>query len=453
MPGLDSIIGLSSTAEQLFVWGVLQAVITNLIQPYLQAEADKVWSENPLLPLSPAQLAGLVVRGHLSQDAAAAEAAKTGIDGERFDLMVKQYGNPPGPETLAEALRRGFIPQGQPGDEAPSYLGGIAQGDLQNKWAEVLTQLDVRLPGPTTAVEAAVRGMVDDSTARRLFVLFGGDPTQYDLEYNVAGQGPSPVEAGVLANREFIPWDGTGPNVTSFAQAVNESRFKNKWTESYRQLAVYLPPPRTVKAMLHEGSIDEATAIKYLKWYGVAPDAIPAYTGKSNKGAVQTAHGITEANILTLYRERGITQDEARQHLEAIGYSASDTDIILAAADLEYQARLSTATIAAIKAAYLHHHISRGDAITQMDAAHINATYRDSLLELWDLEILSGVKQLSAKQVLDMWSVGLLDRDAATLKLEQVGYSNEDAALLIALNDPNAPWLTQPPTQLSNPGP
>lgn len=452
MPGLDSIIGLSSTAEQLFVWGVLQQVIVNLIQPYLQAEQDKVWSENPLLPLSPAQLAGLVVRGHMTEADAAGEAAKSGIDSSRFHLMVEQYGNPPGPQTLAEALRRGFIPEGQPGDGSPSYEGGIAQGDLQNKWSGILKQLDLRLPGPTVAVTAAVRGMVSDSEARALFALFGGDPSQYDLEYNVAGEGPSPVEAGVLANRGIIPWDGTGPNVTSFAQAVNESRFKNKWVDAYKALAIYRPPPRTVTAMLREGSITESQAITYLQQYGVPADAIPAYTSKSHKSAVQTAHEITESNIITLYKERAITKEEATAHLVTLGYSQDDAALILTSAELQYQITLTNATMAAIRSAYLHHHITRGDAITQLDARGVNSQYRDSQIALWDLEIEVGLKQLTPKQILDFWSVNLIDKDTATLMLTQAGYSDRDAGLLVAFNDPNAPWLTGPASNASSTG-
>lgn len=452
MPGLEDILKINSTAEQLFVWSVLGGIVQQALAPFLQSIANTVWEIDPDVPLTPAQLAGMVVRGHIDEGAAESEAKFSGTSPERFRRMVASYGNPPGPEALAEALRRGLIQMGHAGDEAPSYLGGISQGDLQNKWAPLIAALDARLPSPAEAIDAAIRNIHSAGDPKALYTLFGGDDKFFQFMVDLTGQGPTPVEAGVLLNRKIIPEDNPDPNQPSFKQAVRESRFKDKWADAYAGLRFYRPPPRTITAMLHEGRLTPEEANPLLADYGVRPEDLKLYTGQAEHQAVQRAHNITEGEIIRLYTERGIPAPEAKQLLTSIGYSERDTDLILTAADLEYQSKLATATIAAVKASYLHLHIDKNGAVIRLDRLGLAHEYRDSLIALWDLEIDTGVKQLTSKQVLDMWSVGLLNKDAAQVHLERIGYNKEDAGLLVALNDPAAPWINPPQSQLSNPG-
>ena len=452
MAGLDSIAGVGQAAEQLFLWGVLQQVIGALLQPYLTQLQEDVWKENPLVPNTPAELASMLVRGHIDENAAQSEAALSGLNAERFNRLVKSYGNPPGPEALAEALRRKLIPPGQVGDEEPSYYGGIAQGDLQNRWADLLIALDKRLPGPAEAIDAAIRNIHTGGDPKALYSLFGGDDSFFQFMVDLTGQGPTPVEAGVLLNRGIIPEDNPDANQPSFAQAVRESRFKDKWTAAYAALRFYRPPPRTITAMIREGTLTADQAVQRLKDYGVQDADIPLYTQKATHPAVQKAHDITEGEIIRLYEEKGINADVARKHLTDIGYADTDIDLILAAADLSYQRTLTNNYISAIKHAYTLRHIDVNGAVTRLDALGIAAQYRDTLLQIWNLEIEVGIKQLTVKQVGDLYGAKILTSEEAIAKFEQIGYSNEDAVLLQALNQPELQPGSNTTSGLSNPG-
>lgn len=452
MAGLGDLLTPNSTTEQLILWGVVNQLIQPLLVPVLRAIEQSVNEIDPNEPLTPAALAGMVVRGHLDQARAAEIAKKSGVQGEDFGLLVASYGNPPGPQALAEALRRQIIPEGRPGDDSPSYEGGIAQGDLQNKWSDVIKQLDLGLPGPSSVITAYIRSMLSESEARRLYTLYGGDPSGFDLEANITGEGPTPVEAGILLNRRIIPEKGTGPDAVSFNQAVAESRFKNKWADAYAALRFYRPPPRTITAMFREGSIDETLATQYLSDYGVPAEAIPLYLTKAQRSGVQKAHDITEGEIIKLYTERGLDAPTTITLLKSIGYSQADAELIVAAADLDWERKLTDATIAAVKAAYLHLHIDRNGVVAQLDRVGVSANYRDALISLWDIEVQTGVKQLTVKQVLDMWGVGLLSEQQAQYKLQQIGYNSEDAGLLVALNAPGINVSPAAAAQFSNPG-
>jgi len=453
MPGLGDVFNVNSPFGQLFLWGIFTELLNSALEPSLRDINKFVESKYVSQILSPEQLADMVVRGHIEQGTAEGEAAQSGISGERFRRLVANAAGPPGPGELAEALRRGFIPRDSGNDAAPGYLQGIRQGRLGNMWADVIEQLDTRQPGPESAVDADVRGMVTHDQAPDLFKRLGGDPSLYDLLYNLAGAGPTPVEAGVLANRGIIGWDGLGPDQTTFQQAVAESRYKNKWLNAYRELAQYRPPPRTITAMLREGSIDEATATQLLKNYGVPDAALPSYLLKTVNDGVQKAKNLTEAEIIRLYTERAITADECTTYLQHIGYSAADTQVIIAGADLDYQSKLSSATVTAVKSLYLHRHIDRNRATTMLDEVGAKADYRDGLLTLWDLEITAGVRSLTVKQICDYQAVGLLTADQALTKLKESGYSDEDAGLILAFATGSAAFQSGIAVDMFNPGP
>lgn len=434
MPSLKDFKKLNSTAEQLFVWQVLGAFIAPLLEPFIRALTYQVNNLDPNAKLTPAELADMVVRGHLDHGKASDEANAAGINHERFGLLVKNAGNPPGPQQLAEALRRKFIPEDAGNDTSPGYLQGIRTSRIADQWAEVIKQLDTNLPGPTEAIIALVRSQIDAQGARDAYHQFGGDPQWFDLLFNNAGEGPTPVEAGVMANRGIIPWEGYGSDATSFQQAVAESRFRNKWQAAFRRLAEYRPPPRTITAMFREGSITQEQATQLLLEYGVKPALIPTYLTKAQKSAVQRAHELTESQILLLYAQAAITRDEAVHILTDHGYQAKDIDLILQAEDLKERIREENAAIAIVKTAYIKGRIDYNAAVGQLDAHHVIAGHRDYLLKLWELDREVGTRYLTAKQIIDAGNAGLLSADAVLSRLMATGYDRDDAALLVALD-------------------
>lgn len=453
MPGLgEGLGGIGSSAQQLFLWSVLSPIINELLQPFIRALDQRVNAEHPNLPLTPEQLADMVERGHLEAGAAASEAALSGINAARFDRLVANTGEPPGPLQLAEMLRRRIIERSGGDDRSPTYEQGIRQSRLQTQWGGAIEALDKRLPGPEAAVLAAIRNLRDEVEAQRLHEVFGGDPEYWRLETELAGEGPTPNEAAAAAHRGKISWTGLGPGSTSFEQIVAESRYKNKFVQFYRDVSEYRPPPRTVTAMLRGGDISLELATQYLLDYGVPQEALSAYTGRASKGAVARAHVITETEIIRLYTERGLDAAETAQHLAALGYSAEDAGLIIAAADLEYQGKLTTATIAAVRSLYLHQHIDANGAIARLDARGVRADYRDSLLQLWDLERDAGLKSLTVKQILQLWAEEILSEDDARRKLRESGYSAEDTELLIFQNRPRAGSTTGEQLLRADPG-
>jgi hypothetical protein len=59
--------------------------------------------------LSPPDAASAVVRNFMTAAAGQEVAAQSGVDASTFETMVHLSGDAPGPQQLAEALRRGAI--------------------------------------------------------------------------------------------------------------------------------------------------------------------------------------------------------------------------------------------------------------------------------------------------------------------------------------------------------
>ncbi|MGH3180328.1 MAG: hypothetical protein ACRDOE_00235 [Streptosporangiaceae bacterium] len=431
MAGIGDLLGEGSTAYQLFVWNVIGSFVSALMGPYTM-EAQKLSNAlHQAALLAPADLADMVNRGIIGEGDGAEQARLSGLPGAAFAEMVRSAGESPGPGQLAEMLRRHIIAEGSASDDGPSYRGGIAKSRLYTYWGDALAALALSLPSPAAAVEAQIRNVGSGGDPQTLYELAGGDPAYFQLMVDVTGQGPSPVEAGTLANRGFIPWSGSGADAVSFEQALRESHFKDKWISAYKELAVYRPPPRTVTAMYREGSVTREQAITMLQAYGVTPDAIASYLTPKAPSQTAKAKELTESQIVTAYKERAASAGTASGLLTEMGYSGQDAAFILATADAELRLQFEAEEIGIIHTLYTSARIPRNEASADLDLIGTIASKRDQLLGLWDLQIKQKVKVLSEADIEKAVKYKIISEADGEKRLTQLGYSADDAHIVI----------------------
>src|SRR5581483_10386298 len=322
MAGLGDAFAKGSIGEQLLVWGVLNQLLSALIGP---AVTELTYLEQETVPfyvLSPAELAQLVNRGFEDESSAAGDAAKNGISTDRFHKLVELAGEAPGPAALTEALRRGIIAEDAPTGDLPSFNDGIRQGNLRDVWAPLFKQLAVQLPSWSDALDALLEGQLDQATAEHWYKLAGGDPEAFDWLFNTRGSAPPPDMGGTMANRGITPWDGEGPQATTFQQAFLEGPWRNKWEPAMRKLMEYHPPPRTVTALLREGAITSAEAQTLLQQQGLTPELAAAYIKGSEKHTTVTTKALTKTDIESLLAGHVITEQQAHDMLVKLGFDA-----------------------------------------------------------------------------------------------------------------------------------
>lgn len=451
MPGWDALLGAGSVAEQLLVWGVLNQLIGDLLGPAIELVRENINAANPVFALSPADLAESVVRRFMDQQTAAAEAARNGINADRFATMVALAADAPGPQQLAEALRRGLIVEQGAGVESTSFDQGIAEGRLGNKWAPMIKGLAQIWPSPTDALDALLQGQVSQGEAEQLYQLLGGDMQFFTWLFNTRGSAPTPLEAIEMANRGIIPWDGTGPEAVSYRQAFLEGPWRNKWEGPYRALGVYVPPPRTVTTLIHDGAISDAQALAFFQAQGMSPELAAAYVKSAHATKTSRAKELAESTVLTLYQSHALSEKEAADHLAALGYDAQDVGLLLEVTDLQREASVLNSQVNRVGTLYVNHKITRRAAADALAALGATPTHSAHLMADWDVYIASNVKQLTPAQIVDAWEYKNMTQEQALTALEHVGYTPFDAWVLLS-NKAKGPLKGKPPETVGGPG-
>ena len=430
--------------EQLVVLLLLSQAIQPALAPYQREIMSLAQTSFPNTPLSPADLASAVVRGFLKVGDAKGRASENGIDAGNFMTMVRLAAEALGPDAAAVALRRGIIPEDSGDPDKPGFVQAIQQGNLRDMWAPVVKALAVNEPTPGDILDALLQGQTDKATAVDLFVKLGGDPAYFDLLFNTRGSAPTPVEAATMANRGVIPWDGEGPGVVSFHQAFLEGPWRDKWEAAFKALAAYFPPPRTVTAMVHEGSMTDADATKYLMEQGLSADLAAAYVESAHHQKLQATKDLARGTVEALYRDRIIDRATAQTFIERLGFTAADADFILSVVDVQrVQASLSSA-VSRIRTLYVSYKLPRSGALSTLAAMQIPQDQVAALMEIWDLERAANVKVLTPGEIASAFHYGVLDQATAQAELERLGYAPHDAWVVLSVRE-HGPLDNEPP--------
>lgn len=436
----------NDTLKQIVIWQIVAQAVGTILGPYQQMLSDFVNSKTPVVPLSPADLSSAVVRGFMPLTDAAAEAGKAGIDVEEFKILVGLSGDAPGPQQLAEALRRGIIPDDAGDPNRPGFVQGIAQGRLADKWTDMIRQLATALPSPEMALDALLEGQVDEQTALDLYKKFGGDPEYFKLLFNTRGSAPTPMEAIGMANRGYIPWEGTGADTVSFQQAFLEGPWRDKWQEPFRKYAEYLPPVVQVRTLLSHGAITHDQAIQLYQAHGLTPEMAQAYISVASTQKTTATKQLAEGTVTKLYYDRLIDEQTATTMLEALKFTAQEAAFILQIQDISrVQHALSTA-LTRIHSLYISHKIAKADALHALNTLAVPAKQVDELITIWDLESFVNVHVLTPAQIASAWNDGIMSEDEAMQELQHLGYQPYDAWVILSLKNkgplPNRPAKT-----------
>lgn len=401
-------------------------------------------------PLSPADAASAAVRNFLPSDQAQAEAGKSGVDPAVFQTLVHLSGDAPGPQQLAEALRRGDIPATGTGPDSTSFQQGIAEGRLADKWTSTIKALAKIWPTPPLALDALLKGQLTETDAQALYEKLGGDPQFFQTLYDTRGNAPSPVEALQLANRGIIPWTGTGADVVSYEQAFKEGPWRNKWEPAFKALADYIPPPETVRTLLEQGAITHDQASKWWNAYGLPADTVQAYLNAANFNNTAATRGLTESSVLDMYYAQLTTRDDAAKLLSLFGVPAQNQDLMLAYVDMRRAIAAVNSAVSRIQALFVGRKISVSTASDALNRLKIPAATVDSIIQTWQLEASVNVKTLTESHIVDAWDYGIMNQATAQAELVAIGYTPYDAWVQLSIKN-KAPLPNPPAREVATP--
>lgn len=394
--------------------------------------------------LSPADVASAVVRNFMAKAEAVKIAEQNGLPAADLDVLIHLSGDAPGPQQLAEALRRGLIPATGTGPGSTSFLQGIAEGRLADKWAPVIRGLAQLWPTPTDALDAALKGQITAAEGRALYERLGGDLEFYPWLLATIGNSPTPLEAAALAARGIIPEHGIGPDVLSYDQAVKESRYRNKWGPAYRRLSEHIPPPSTIVAMLAHRALDEPTAHELLLQNDMTPRLAAAYVAEADYEAISDYRGLTESAVVNMYVAHVVTRAQAVQLLGVLHVTERAAGLLLDYADMRYVIDSINKSVQRIATLFTGRKISATTATDALSKLGIPAATVDLIIGDWEIQAAANVKVLTESQIIDAWYYGVIDQAEAINDLGAVGYTPYDAWVLLS-NKAKGPLPGRPP--------
>lgn len=392
---------------------------------------------------SPEQLAEGQVRHFIGQAAAVEQAAMAGADPALLEFLTRLAGDAPGAEQLAVALRRKLIPRDGTGPDVVSFVQGIAEGRLADKYTGMIEGLAQLWPTPTDALDAQVKGQLTPAEGRALYEQLGGALQFHDWLLHSIGEGPTPLEAAILNARGIIPLHGEGPASISYDQAVRESRYRNKWTVPYRELSRHIPPPSTVASWSARNLITDQRAHDLLLADDMAPDLAATYIADAEFVEVSDYRGLQVSQVLDMFLNRLIERPQAETILAGLHVTAQAAKLMLDYADMRYLIDSINRSVQRIAQLFTARKIGVDTAKAALKPLGISPLTVDKIIETWQLQAAADVKVLTPAQITDAFHIGILNQAEAQAELQVTGYTAYDAWVLLSLKEkvvlPNKP--------------
>lgn len=418
----------------LGVYPIISAFVMAAVNPFVTDIANRAWHDHPSQPLSPSEAALAKLRHADTTLDLDEEARFSGYSQERFDVLEYITGEPPGVMQMLEAYRRGFITEA-------TLRHGIRESRIRDEWADTVVKLRYAPPSPLEAIAGLVKGHLSAADAQEITVEGGLDPKHFEWLHLTAGRPPGAEGLMQLYNRKLI-------DEQTFTEGIEQSDIQNRWIPELLEMRRYLPPPRTIVAMLHHGAITDAKATELLEWHGVFPDDIALFLAEGHASRTETIKHLALGEVSKLYDARMITLADATLDVEALGYNTEQAGEILALVDSAKERKYREAGITRVHALMVNHRIDVNEAGTDLDKIGVEPGEKALLLKLWQLETASNVRILTLAQIQGSWRRVQMSTEDATRRLIELGYHADDVPALLALALPPTKFNQRTPKDI-----
>lgn len=286
---------------------------------------------------SPADIIEGQLKGQLTAAAAQQLYAEVGGD-ERFrQLLVDIAGNPPSPGELTDLANRGIIPWTGTGPAVLSVQQGIFEGRTKDKWEVVYPHLAEYRPPPETVRTMLESNGISEAEASAYWSSYGMTATtiaQYLLtarnNTNQAARGVTEQTILQMYYFQFISAADATKYLALMGIDATNAALALAWTDMQRATAAVTRAVTRIQTLFQARKIDQATAQDALTRLGVPGVAIPDIISTWEIVASVNVRTLTEAQIVDAWAKAVLTNDQAANELQAIGYTPFDAWVLLA---------------------------------------------------------------------------------------------------------------------------
>ena len=487
--------GPTELAKALGLWYSAKAAISTVAggvaAAVSQATINTANAKYHGVPLSPAVLATAIIRNVLGDSSGGAgkapanyppplysgvdghsatdEAALSGLDGNRFASLVAATGMSYGVIDALRMLNRNAnlwaLNAQNPAGTFPVYAGGNDLGPTYGigaqEFAEVVAHSDIRpeyIPdllklarnsiSPADAVEMVVKQIIDENTGQNLYAAAGGIPEQFATLVAAAGDSLGPEKLVDLLAHGSI-------NFGQAERALGMSRVNPIFYYAYLDQATggpgpvhnkYLAPYEVGEAV-SSGHVDAATGLNWLLDEGYNEAQAGAFINSKATTVVAKVKQDTTAEVLKMAGSKLWTTQQATTELGNLGYTAAAITVLLAQAESQSIIAAHNAAVSRVRASYLVRQISDAQAVVALQSLGVPQAAITDFVADWHVELTTPTHHLAEGTVGKLLKEGFLTPAEAQAKWVAMGYSANDAALLLLIY----PWPGQQPAGTGTP--
>lgn len=478
--------------------GVLASAIASVSGEWLRQETQK---RLPLTLPDPSTASAGLARGFLSAEEHAEALARAGYSARYRSLYALLAESRASPAALVRLRQRGWLSfehyqrfmraHGYDVDQAElefraaagmlseteirdGYLRGViddAEHDRQlrafgltDDLIALRKQLYWLIPPPADLVRMSVREAFSDEAARVLD-LDAEFPEEFARWAERVGLSrdwarrywrahwvlPSPTQAFEMLHRGLI-------TIADLDALLKAADYAPRWREPLREIA-YTPLTRVdIRRMHRTGVLSDAELTRAYQDIGYNAEnaaRLAEFTRRLNvqehDEAIEPFRAGLKTRVVSAFINGVISDSDATFALRDLGYTDAQVDAFIAEARLHREVERAEAMREALRRKFVAGYLDWNDAAAQLAAAGFGPEEIDWLRPVWseqrDLRELTDeerqARDLTKAELLSAYSERLLNSVEALEMLRASGYSQTEAALLLALQDAKDARATQ----------
>jgi len=378
-------------------------------------------------------------RGIISEETAKKMLRIYNLDPESMSMLFELARPMPGVGDLQDAYFREFITE----EEFNKYMKRLGWDD---KEIALLKKLMYRIPPLQDIIRMAVRECFTPEIAEK-FGQYEDIPAEYMEWARKSGLSefwakaywaahwelPSITMAFEMFHREVISED----ELKLLLRAQDVMPF---WRDKLIKIS-YNPLTRVDLRRIWElGLISEEELERRLRHIGYSPEdakLMLEYYKVEKKYArlAQQAEGLQliKSEVLKAYSIGAITRTEAIDRLVKLNYDPDEAELLIAIEDLKKETARREKAINAAKKAYVAGKIKYEDLVIKLSSLGITGKELKEHLDDAQSSRMEKIRELSKDDILSAMNAGIIQEQQAYERLTGLGYSAEDAKILIGL--------------------
>jgi hypothetical protein len=393
--------------------------ITEMVKGGMSRESARLTLTLAKTPLTPQDAAQAWARNLVSAEFVHLVCRSAGLTNEDGDVLMGLAGEPPATTDAILAWRRGILTEADV-DRA------IVQGPIRNEWIPAIKALFEEPLPPTEAASAVTQGHLTRDQGAAKAALSGFSGQDFDVMVDNSGIPPGLEFASEAYNRGLL-------TDADWEKMFLESRIKNKYIPLMRVMRENLPPAETARIAYRLGVADREWCVNILAGHGFSRPNAEIMLNLEDARAREGTKDLTRAQVVDLYEEGVIDEDQTVSMLSQLGYDQIEVGWMVTLAQGRTVKRFVNALTTRVRNAYVSGVMDAEEAATTLEQAGVGASQRDQLLAIWDLEAQALSAQLTPAQIVSAVKKDFLTRGEGKDRLVKRGYTDEDAEILIKL--------------------